>query len=81
MAYIPDLPFQHGRPLSPIEEGVGDTILVDYNTTHESPLEHQINATIFGADDLGTEAARYANEQLDQISDNELTINAPQDEP
>ena len=38
IAYIPDLPFQYGRPLSPIEEVV-ETTLVDYSTTHESPPE------------------------------------------
>ena len=32
IAYIPGLPFQYGRPLSPIEE-VAETVLVDYSTT------------------------------------------------
>ena len=29
---------------------------------------------------LGSQADRYANESLDQISDDELSVNAPQDE-
>ena len=29
---------------------------------------------------LGSQADRYANENLDQISDDELSVNAPQDE-
>jgi len=35
IACLRDLPYQAGRPLSPIEEeGVGDIALVDYSTTH-----------------------------------------------
>ena len=53
VAYIPDLPFQQGKPLSLIEEeGVDDTALVDYNTTHESPSDRQIYVTITGTEDL-----------------------------
>jgi hypothetical protein len=37
--------------------------------------------TIVGGDDLGEDEACYANERLDQISNDELSINAPPDEP
>ena len=80
IAYIPDPPFQHGKPLSPIEEIV-ETTLVDYSTTHESPPEHQICATIPGAHHQEGDAARYSIETLDQISNDELSANAPADEP
>ena len=38
VACLHDLPYQSGRPLSPIRgEEVGDTTLVDYSTTHSTP--------------------------------------------
>jgi hypothetical protein len=80
IAYIPDPLFQHGKPLSPIEEIV-ETTLVDYSTTHESPPERQICATIPGAHLQEGDAARYSIETLDQISNDELSANAPADEP
>ena len=76
-----DLPYQSGRPLSPIEEeGVGDIALVDYSTTHSTP-DRQVYISLHGDDSaLGSQADQYANENLDQISDDELSVNAPQDE-
>jgi len=79
IAYIPDLPFQHGRPLSPIEE-VAETVLVDYNTTHESPPERQICATIPGTHHQEGDASRLATETPDQVSNDELSANTPADE-
>ena len=55
-------------------------MLVDYSTTQESPPGRQVYMTIIGVEDLGLEAAHYANEQLDQISADELSTNAPWDE-
>ena len=76
-----DLPYQSGRPLSPIvEEGVGNIALVDYSTTHSTP-ERQVYVSIHGDDStLGSQADQYVNENLDQISDDDLSVNAPQDE-
>ena len=38
VACLRDLPYQSGRPLSPIgEEGVADIALVEYNMTHSTP--------------------------------------------
>ena len=55
VACLRDLPYQAGRPLSPIEEeGVGDIALVDYSTTHSTP-DHQVYVSIHGENsDLGS---------------------------
>jgi len=76
-----NLPYQSGRPLSPIgEEEVGDIALVDYSTTH-STSDHQVYVSIHGDDSaLSSQANRYANENLNQKSEDELSVNAPQDE-
>ena len=82
VACLRDLPYQPGRPLSPVRvEEVGDTALVDYSTTHSTP-DRQVYVSLHGDESaLGSQADRYANESLDQISDDELSVNAPQDEP
>jgi len=76
-----DLPYQVGRPLSTIEEEEsGDVALVDYSTTHSTP-DLQVYVSVHGEDsDLGSQAGRYANDNLDQVSDDELSVNAPQGE-
>ena len=81
VAYLQDLPFQSGRPLSPVRgEEIDDTALVDYSTTHSTP-DIQVYVSLHGEGSaLGSRANQYANENLDQISDDELLVNAPQDE-
>jgi len=81
VACLRDLPYQPGRPLSPVRgEEVGDTALVDYSTTHSTP-DRQVYVSLHGEESaLGSQADRYANETLDQISDDELSVNTPQDE-
>jgi len=81
VACLRDLPYQPGRPLSPVRgEEIGDTVLVDYSTTHSTP-DKQVYVSLHGEEStLGSQADRYANETLDQISDDELSVNAPQDE-
>ena len=81
VACLRDLPYQPGRPLSPVRgEEVGDTALVDYSMTHSTP-DRQVYASLHGDESaLGSQADRYANENLDQISDDELSVNALQDE-
>ena len=38
VACLRDLPYQRGRPLSPVRgEEIDDTTLVDYSTTHSTP--------------------------------------------
>ena len=81
VACLRDLPYQSGRPLSPIRgEEIGDTALVDYSTTHSTP-NIQVYVSLHGEERaLGSRAYQYANESLDQISDDELSVNTPQDE-
>ena len=81
VACLRDLPYQPGKPLSPVrEEEIGDTAFVDYSTTHSTP-DRQVYVSLPGEESaLGSQADRYANESLDQISDDELSVNAPQDE-
>ena len=81
MACLHDLPYQSGRPLSLVRgEEIRDTALVDYSTTHSTP-DRQVYVSLHGEESaLGSRADRYANETLDQISNDELSVNAPQDE-
>lgn len=81
VACLRDLPYQSGRPLSPvIGEEICDTALVDYNTSHSTP-DRQVYVSLHGDDSiLGSQVDRHANERLDHISDDELSVNAPQDE-
>ena len=81
VACLRDLPYQPGKPLSAVRgEEVGDTALVDYSTTN-STSDRQVYVSLHGEESaLGSQVDRYANESLDQISDDELSVNAPQDE-
>jgi hypothetical protein len=81
VACLRDLPYQLGRPVSPVRgEEVGDTALVDYCTTHSTP-DRQLYVSLHGEESaLGSQADQYVNENLDQILDDELLVNAPQDE-
>ena len=81
MACLRDLPYQSGRPLSPVRgEEIGDTALVNYSTTHLTP-DRQVYISLHGESSaLSSQADQYANENLEQISDDELSVNAPQDE-
>ena len=75
------MPYQSGRPLSPIgEEEIGDVTLVDYSTTHSTP-DRQVYISLHGEESaLGSQADQYTNENLDQISGDKISVNAPQDE-
>ena len=81
VACLWDLPYQPGRPLSPVRgEEVGDIAVVNYSMTHSTP-DRQVYVSLHGDESaLGSQADRYANESLDQISEDELSVNAPQDE-
>jgi len=81
VACLRDLPYQPGRPLSPVRgEEIGDTALVDYITTHSTP-DRKVYVSLHGDESaLGSQADRFANESPSQISDDELSVNAPQDE-
>ena len=48
--------------------------------THSTP-DRQVYVSLHGDESaLDSQADRYANESLDQISEDELFVNAPQDE-
>jgi hypothetical protein len=81
VACLRDLPYQPGITLSPVRgEEVGDTALVDYSMTHSTP-DKQVYVSLHGDEcALGSQADWYANESLDQISDDKLSVNAPQDD-
>ena len=69
MAYIPDLPYQEGNQLPPIqEEGSGFSVpFTDY--PDESYNDHHV----YMAD---TPSGRRNNELLEDISEDDLTLNA-----
>jgi hypothetical protein len=76
-----ELPFQEGRPLSPIvEEGESSTKLLEYRLrANHSPDRQVCMASLRNAeeDELGTQ---YDNEQLADVSADEPTAATPQDE-
>jgi signal transduction histidine kinase len=81
VAFTQELPFQEGRPLSPIvEEGKSSIELLKYSLkANYSPDRQVCMASLRNTeeDELGTQ---YDNEQLMDVSADEPTINAPQDE-
>jgi hypothetical protein len=78
VASIDDLPFQHGTPLvTERETGSGETILADYDSDLESFSHERLVPVIIQQ----PEASQHdPNEVLDQISADNLTQDAPQDE-
>ena len=83
MASIKDLSYQHRRPLSPIQEGgSGETVLVesDSGLDRYSPERHIFMATINAHEgDEDVESRHGPNEMLDQIPNDDLMVDAPQD--
>jgi hypothetical protein len=76
-----ELPFQEGRPLSPIaEEGESSTELLDHSLrANHSPDREVCMASVRNVekDELDPQ---YHNEQLVDVSADEPTANSPQDE-
>ena len=81
VASIDDLPYQHGTPLTPIRTtGSGGTELVDYGSDLNSYTpERQISVIIHNQQDPDALRQHDPNKTPDQISEDELTINAPLD--
>jgi hypothetical protein len=79
--FTQELPLQEGKPLSPIsEEGEGSIELLKYSHTADNLLDHQVYmASLRNADDneLGP---KYDDELLADVSADERTADAPQDE-
>jgi hypothetical protein len=81
VAFMQELPFQEGRPLSPIaEEGESSTELLDHSRTANHSLDRQVcMASLHNTEDDKLEP-QYDNEQLADVSADEPTADAPQDE-
>jgi signal transduction histidine kinase len=81
VALTQELPFQEGRPLSPIaEEGESSTELLEYSLRANHSSDRQVcMASLHNMEDdeLGPQ---YDSEQLTDVSADEPTANAPQDE-
>ena len=77
---IDDLPFQHGTPLAAEREtGSGETVLADCESDLESfSPEHLVS--VIKQQRGGAPSQHDPNEALDQISEDNLTQDAPQDE-
>jgi hypothetical protein len=73
-----ELPFQEGRPLSPIaKEGESSTELLDHNRIANHLSEHQVcMASLRNAEDDELDP-QYDNEQLADVSADEPTADAP----
>jgi hypothetical protein len=78
VAFMQELPFQEGKPLSPIEEEGDSSIeLLEYSLTANNLSDRQVcmaSLRDVEDDELGPE---YDNEQLVDISADEPTADAP----
>jgi hypothetical protein len=81
VAFMQELPFQEGRPLSPIaEEGESSTELFEYSLMANHSPDHQVcMASLHNVEDDELDP-QYDNEQLADVSANEPIEDAPQDE-
>jgi len=80
VASIDDLPFQHSTPLvTERETRSGGTILADYESDMESFSPERLVPVIIQQPG-GAPSQHDPNEALDQISEDNLTLDAPQDE-
>jgi hypothetical protein len=77
VAFTQELPFQEGKPLSPIaEEGDSSTELLEYSHTANNSPEHQVYmASVRNVD--GDELGPEYDEQLTDVSADKPTANAP----
>jgi hypothetical protein len=81
VAFTQELPFQEGKPLSPIsEEGDGSTELVEYSQTARNSPDHQVYmSSLRDADDDKPGPEKDAELLADVYAD-EGTADAPRDE-
>jgi hypothetical protein len=80
VARIDDRPFQHGTPLTPEREtGSGGTELADYESDLESYSPERL-VSVINQQGGGSPSHHDPNETADQISEDNLTQDAPQDE-
>ena len=80
VASIDDLPFQHGTPIiTERETGSGGTVLADYESDLES-FSPECLVPVIIQQPGGAPSQHDPNEALDQISEDNLTQDAPPDE-
>jgi hypothetical protein len=80
VASIDDLPFQHGTPLRPEREtGSGGTELADYESDLENYSPERL-VSVINQQGGGAPSHHDPNETADQILEDKLTQDAPQDE-
>jgi hypothetical protein len=78
VAFMQELPFQEGKPLSPItEEGESSTELLEYSLAANNSPDHQVcMASLRNTEDDELDH-EYDNEQLANVSADKPTANAP----
>ena len=77
VASIDDLPFQHGTPLATEREtGSGETVLADCESDLESFSPERL-VSVINQQGGGAPSHHDPNEALDQISEDNLTQDAP----
>jgi hypothetical protein len=78
VAFMQELPFQEGRPLSPIaEEGESSTELLDHSrTANHSPDRQVCMVSLRNTEDDELDP-QHDNEQLADVSADEPTVDAP----
>ena len=80
VASIDDLPFEHGTPLTPEREtGSGGTEVADYESDLDSYSPERLVSVINQQGECAP-SHHDPNETVDQISRDNLTQDAPQDE-
>jgi hypothetical protein len=80
VAFTQELPFQEGKPPSPItEEGEGRTVLVDYSSSGEFLLQcHVYMASLHEHGDDDEPGSEYDDELLADVSADERTTDTPE---
>jgi hypothetical protein len=81
VAFTQELPFQEGKPLFPIsEEGEGSTELLEYNHTDDNSPDRQVYMASLRNVDDDKPGPEYDDELLADVSTDERTMDAPQNE-
>jgi hypothetical protein len=81
VAFTQELPFQEGRPLSPIaEERESGTELFEYSLTANHSPDRQVCMAFLRNTEDNELDPQYDNEQLVDVLADEPTADAPQDE-
>jgi hypothetical protein len=81
VAFTQELPFQEGRPLSPIaKEGDSSIKLLDHNLRANHLSVHKVCMAFLRNAEEDELDPQYDNEQLADVSTDEPTADAPQDE-